>query len=124
MKAACFTSSRARTALVSTLRVDTILVVHRWRRTDKSMSNLTNSSAPRVTITNVAIFGSGGFQGDTATYPIQTIYTATLFKDKHQIKVGGDYLYSHLRWAFFSALTGKYNFASLANFQRGLYSTY
>jgi hypothetical protein len=89
-----------------------------------NVGNLTNSSAPRVTITNVAIFGSGGFQGDTATYPIQTIYTATLFKDKHQIKVGGDYLYSHLRWAFFSALTGKYNFASLANFQRGLYSTY
>jgi hypothetical protein len=89
-----------------------------------NIGDLTNSSPPRVTITNVAVFGSAGFQGDTATYPIQSIYSWTTFKNRHQIKVGGDYLYSHLRWAFYSGYTGKYNFSSLANFLAGNYSTY
>ena len=89
-----------------------------------NIGDLTNSSPPRVTITNVATFGSAGFQGDTATYPIQSIYSWTRFKDRHQIKIGGDYLYSHLRWAFYSGYTGKYNFSSLANFLAGNYSTY
>ena len=91
---------------------------------DINRGDLTNSSPPRVTITNAAVFGSAGFQGDTATYPIQTIYSWTTFKDRHQIKIGGDYLYSHLRWAFYSGYTGKYNFSSMANFLSGNYSTY
>lgn len=89
-----------------------------------NIGNLTNSSPPRVTITNVATFGAEGFQGDTATYPIQSIYTGTMFKDSHQIKFGVDYLVSHLRWAFYSSLNGKYNFSSMANFLAGNYSTY
>ncbi|MGH9347099.1 MAG: TonB-dependent receptor [Vicinamibacterales bacterium] len=89
-----------------------------------NLGNMSNASPPRVSIANVATFGSQGFQGDNMTHPIHGIYGATFFTDKHQIKAGVDYLFAHQEWAFYSSLRGSYSFASLANFLAGRYNTF
>jgi hypothetical protein len=89
-----------------------------------NQGDMNNASPPRVSISNVATFGSQGFQGDTATYPTQFIYTTSLFADNHEIKTGVDYLYSDLEWIFYSTYIGRYSFSSLPNFRDGRYTQY
>jgi carboxypeptidase family protein len=80
---------------------------------------------PAVSIAGVANFGTStssptGRDADVA----QAIDTFTLLRGSHLAKAGVDVLYNRVAIAFPGALQGSYTFASLANFQRGIYSQY
>jgi hypothetical protein len=83
-----------------------------------------NSSPPRVTISNVAIFGSAALSNSIDTYPGQVLYTSTHFAGSHTLKFGADYMAAYYDYNLFSPLTGNYSFSSLANFQRAAYTQY
>src|SRR6185436_2325415 len=51
-----------------------------------------NSSPPRVTIANTAIFGSAALSNKIKTYPAQVLYTSTRFAGTHTMKFGADYM--------------------------------
>ena len=84
----------------------------------------TSASPPTVRITSTANFGTATLANHIKTYPVQAIYTSSIFKDAHTVKFGVDYMYAHYDYNQFSPLRGLYSFSSLANFQRGAYSTY
>jgi hypothetical protein len=84
----------------------------------------TSASPPSVRITSAVNFGSATLANHIKTYPVQAIYTSSIFKDAHTVKFGVDYMYAHYDYNQYSPLRGQYSFSSLANFQRGLYSTY
>jgi hypothetical protein len=83
-----------------------------------------NSSPPRVTISNTAIFGSAALSNKIQTYPAQVLYTSTRFAGTHTMKFGADYMAAYYDYNLFSPLTGAYSFSSLTNFQRGVYTQY
>ncbi len=83
-----------------------------------------NASPPRVTITSVASFGSATLQNHIKTYPVQAIYTSSLFLNSHTVKFGADYMYAYYDYNQFNPLRGAYAFSSLANFLRGAYTSY
>jgi hypothetical protein len=83
-----------------------------------------NSSPPRVTVTNTAIFGSAALSNSIDTYPGQVLYTSTRFAGDHTMKFGADYMAAYYDYNLFSPLAGAYSFSSLANFQRGVYTQY
>jgi hypothetical protein len=83
-----------------------------------------NASPPRVTITSVANFGSATIQNHIKTYPVQAIYTSSLFMNRHTVKFGVDYMYAYYDYNQFNPLRGAYAFSSLANYQRGVYTSY
>lgn len=89
-----------------------------------NLSSQSNAAPPRVTITNVAIFGSAALNNSIDTYPGQVLYTSTRFAGRHTLKFGADYMAAYYDYTLFSPLTGSYSFSSLANFQRGTYSQY
>jgi hypothetical protein len=83
------------------------------------------SSAPTVSITNTATFGGGAVTLSQFTKPVQMVYSATVSKNAHAIKVGVDGMFVNFVYARFTGpQTGSYAFSSLANYQRGVYSTY
>jgi hypothetical protein len=84
----------------------------------------TNSSPPRVTVANTAIFGSAALSNSIDTYPGQVLYTSTRFAGQHTLKFGADYMAAYYDYTLYSPLTGAYSFSSLANFQRGAYTQY
>jgi hypothetical protein len=81
-------------------------------------------SPPRVNITGVASFGSAGLDNYFNTYPVQGIYTSTLFTDRHSVKFGADYLYGPVDYERYDPLLGTYSFPSLQAYQTGAYSQY
>ncbi|MGH9350383.1 MAG: TonB-dependent receptor [Vicinamibacterales bacterium] len=86
---------------------------------------LRDSGAPSVNITRVANFGSGRLQLEMMTRPWHVIYSSTISKSNHAIKFGVDGMFVdfvYLRYA--GPATGSYNFASIAAFQQGRYTTY
>ena len=85
---------------------------------------LSNASPPQVSIASVATFGSVSLNNRIRTYPVQAIYTSSIFSDRHTVKFGADYMYAHYDYNQYNPLRGAYSFSSLANFQRGVYSTY
>jgi hypothetical protein len=83
-----------------------------------------NAAPPRVTISNVATFGSAALNNSIDTYPAQVLYTSTRFAGTHTVKFGADYMAAYYDYTLYSPLTGSYSFSSLANFQRGAYTQY
>lgn len=84
----------------------------------------TNASAPRVSISSVASFGSASLNNKINTYPTQALYSTTYFADKHTWKFGADYMTAYYDYTLYSPLTGSYTFTSLQNFLNGIYSQY
>jgi hypothetical protein len=79
---------------------------------------------PRVNITGVANFGSNGLDDYFNTFPVQAIYTSTIFTDKHAFKFGADYLYAPVDYERYDPLLGTYSFPSLEAYLDGRYSQY
>ena len=79
---------------------------------------------PRVNISGVAQFGSGGLVNYFNTYPVQAIYTSTIFADKHSFKFGADWLYAPVDYERYDPLVGTYSFGSLEAYQEGRYNTF
>ena len=82
------------------------------------------SSPPKVSITGVASFGSAGLDNYFNTYPVQGIYTSTLFTEKHAVKFGADWLYAPVNYERYDPMLGAYTFASLQAYQAGTYTQY
>ncbi|MBE3087845.1 MAG: TonB-dependent receptor [Chloroflexi bacterium] len=85
---------------------------------------LSNSSPPRVQISNVAQFGSVALNNVINTKPLQAIYTSTIFGAKHTWKFGADYMYAPYEYLRYSPFRGAYSFSSLSNYVKGVYSTF
>jgi hypothetical protein len=83
-----------------------------------------NSSAPSVSIGGVANFGSVTLNNNINTYPVEAIYTSSVFATKHTIKFGADYYYAYYDYNQYNPLHGSYSFSSVANFIKGAYSQY
>src|SRR4051812_36090080 len=80
---------------------------------------------PAVTIAGVANFGvatSSPTGRDTDV--VQAVDTVTIQHGTHLVKTGVDVLYNRINILFPGALQGSYTFASLADFQRGVYAQY
>src|SRR5438034_7461809 len=59
------------------------------------------------------------------TKPVQTVYSSTISRNEHAIKFGVDGMFVDFVYVRYSGpQTGSYSFSSLANYQRGVYSTY
>jgi hypothetical protein len=82
------------------------------------------NSPPKVSITGVASFGSAGLDNYFNTYPVQGIYTSTIFTTKHAYKFGADWLYAPVHYERYDPLLGAYSFASLQAYQAGVYTQY
>jgi hypothetical protein len=89
-----------------------------------NVGNLGPTSAPRVTITNVAIFGSGRLNNHIFTYPVQVLYSSSVFAEKHSIKFGADVMYSKFDYSLYSNLVGAYTFRNLGEYLQGQYASY
>ncbi len=85
---------------------------------------LSNSSPPRVNISSVASFGPVSVNDRELNHPIQTIYTSTVFADKHSFKFGADYQWSFFDYTLWQPLVGTYTFSSMPNFQAGRYTQF
>jgi Carboxypeptidase regulatory-like domain/TonB dependent receptor-like, beta-barrel len=80
---------------------------------------------PAVNISGVASWGTATFSPTGRRLDvIQAVDTMTFQRGDHLVKAGGDLLYNRVRIDFPGALQGVYNFTSLANFDRGVYSTF
>jgi hypothetical protein len=82
------------------------------------------SSPPKVDISGVARFGSAGLDNYFNTYPVQAIYTSTMFSNRHAVKFGADWLYAPVHYERYDPLLGSYSFASLQAYLAGNYSQY
>jgi hypothetical protein len=86
---------------------------------------LRNQNTPTVSITNTATFGGGAVTLAMHTKPIQVVYASTFSKKDHAIKFGVDGMFVDFVYIRYTGpQTGSYSFSSLANYQRGVYSTY
>jgi hypothetical protein len=80
---------------------------------------------PSVSITNTASFGGGAITLSQYTKPVQTVYSSTISRNQHAIKFGVDGMFVNFVYVRYTGpQTGSYAFSSLANYQRGVYSTY
>jgi hypothetical protein len=84
----------------------------------------TSANPPRVIISSVAAFGPSAISDEEKNYPVQAIYTSTLFAKKHTIKFGADYMYAFFDYSIYWGLNATYSFSSLANYLKGAYSQY
>ena len=74
----------------------------------------TPTSPPKVSVTGVASFGSGGLIDKFDSDPVQAIYTSTIFADRHAYKFGADWLYSPVNYERYDPLVGSYGFSVAA----------
>lgn len=89
-----------------------------------NLENQSQGSPPRVTVTSAAIFGSAATNSSLTTRPVQVLYSLTVFRNKHHLKFGTDYMYSHVDLDNHGRLKGNYTFASLDSYLAGNYATY
>jgi outer membrane receptor protein involved in Fe transport len=86
---------------------------------------LRSSQTSTVSITNTATFGGGAVTLAMRTKPVQAVYASTISKHEHSIKFGVDGMFVDFVYIRYTGpQTGSYSFSSLANYQRGIYSTY
>jgi hypothetical protein len=82
-------------------------------------------AGPAVNISGVASFGTGTSSPTARNLDVfEVVDTITLQRGTHVLKAGADLLHNRVSITFPGALQGVYTFQSLANFQRGQYSTY
>ena len=80
---------------------------------------------PAVNISGVASWGTATFSPTGRLLNVlEAVDTLTLQRGDHLLKAGADVLYNRVTIDFPGALQGVYAFTSLANFQRGIYSTF
>jgi hypothetical protein len=80
---------------------------------------------PAVNISGVASFGTSTSSPTGRDLNVfQVVDTVTMQRGEHLVKGGVDVLYNRVNITFPGALQGVYTFTNLANFQRGIYSTY
>ncbi|HYU78331.1 MAG TPA: TonB-dependent receptor [Vicinamibacterales bacterium] len=83
------------------------------------------SVKPTVSITNTATFGGGTVTLAMHTKPVQAVYSLTMSKKTHAVKFGVDGMFVDFVYIRFTGpQTASYNFSSLDNYLRGVYSTY
>lgn len=86
---------------------------------------LRTSLVPTVAITNTATFGGGTVTLAQITKPTQAVYSSTISKENHALKFGVDGMFVDFVYIRYTGpSTASYSFSSLANYQRGIYSTY
>ena len=80
---------------------------------------------PAVNINGVASWGTATFSPTARVLDVfEAVDTVTFQRGDHLVKTGGNLLYNRVNIVFPGALQGVYTFTSLANFQRGAYSTF
>ncbi len=80
---------------------------------------------PAVNVSGVASWGTATFSPTARVLDVvQAVDTVTFQRGDHLVKAGGDLLYNRVRIDFPGALQGVYAFTSLANVERGTYSTF
>ncbi len=80
---------------------------------------------PAVSITNAASFGTAS-GSPTGRYDrlYEVVDNLSHQIGPHSVRVGADFLFNDLTITFPMSNRGSYSFSSLANFQKGIYSTY
>jgi Carboxypeptidase regulatory-like domain/TonB dependent receptor len=80
---------------------------------------------PAVNINGVAAFGTATSSPTARDLDVfQGVDTLTVQRGAHLLKAGADFLNNRVTIVFPGAVQGVYTFQSLANFERGAYSTY
>ena len=81
-------------------------------------------TVPRVTVTNVANFGSSNIKNEQFTRPVQVIYASSVFANQHSVKFGADVMDTRYEYYLYGNLAGTYTFQNLASFEAGRYSNF
>ncbi len=119
--------------LDQTVAVSNIYTINS-RTVNETRGQFTNSNlkapvvdqvGPAVSITNAATFGTAS-GSPTGRYDrlYEVVDNLSRQIGAHSVRVGADFLYNDLTITFPMSNRGSYSFSSLANFQKGIYSTY
>jgi len=119
--------------LDQTVAVSNIYTINS-RTVNETRGQFTNSNllapvvdqvGPAVSITNAATFGTAS-GSPTGRYDrlYEVVDNVSRQIGPHSVRVGGDFLFNDLTITFPMSNRGSYSFSSLANFQKGIYSTY
>jgi hypothetical protein len=115
----------AAATMLSTFAADTINEMRVQYTRSRLDAPANDPIGPAVNISGVANFGTAtssptGRGADV----LQAVDTMTLQRGAHLVKAGADVLYNRMNIVFPGPLQGVYTFASLSNFQRGVYSQF
>ncbi len=121
------------TDLDQTVAVSNIYTINS-RTVNETRGQFTNSNllapvvdqvGPAVSITNAASFGTAS-GSPTGRYDrlYEVVDNLSRQAGPHSLRVGADFLFNDLTITFPMSNRGSYSFTSLANFQKGIYSTY
>ncbi len=119
--------------LDQTVAVSNIYTINS-RTVNETRGQFTNSNllapvvdqvGPAVSITNAATFGTAS-GSPTGRYDrlYEVVDNLSHQIGPHSVRVGADFLFNDLSITFPMSNRGSYSFSSLANFQKGIYSTY
>jgi outer membrane receptor protein involved in Fe transport len=89
------------------------------------LAPVVDTTGPAVSISNAATFGTAS-GSPTGRYDrlYEVVDNLSRQIGPHSVRVGADFLYNDLTITFPMSNRGSYSFSSLANFQKGIYSTY
>jgi hypothetical protein len=89
------------------------------------LAPVVDTTGPAVSITNAATFGTAS-GSPTGRYDrlYEVVDNLSRQVGAHSLRVGADFLFNDLTITFPMSNRGSYSFSSLANFQKGIYSTY
>ena len=89
------------------------------------LASVVDQVGPAVSITNAATFGTAS-GSPTGRYDrlYEVVDNLSRQIGAHSVRVGADFLFNDLTITFPMSNRGSYSFSSLANFQKGIYSTY
>jgi hypothetical protein len=121
------------TDLDQTIAVSNIYTINA-KTVNETRGQFTNSNllapvvdqvGPAVSITNAATFGTAS-GSPTGRYDrlYEAVDNLSHQAGPHAIRVGADFLFNDLSITFPMSNRGSYSFSSLANFQKGIYTTY
>ncbi len=121
------------TDLDQTVAVSNIYTINS-RTVNETRGQFTNSNllapvvdqvGPAVSITSTATFGTAS-GSPTGRYDrlFEVVDNLSRQIGPHSVRVGADFLFNDLTITFPMSNRGSYSFSSLANFQKGIYSTY
>jgi len=89
------------------------------------LAPVVDQTGPAVSITNAATFGTAS-GSPTGRYDrlYEIVDNVSHQVGAHSLRVGADFLFNDLTITFPMSNRGSYSFSTLANFQKGIYSTY
>jgi hypothetical protein len=89
------------------------------------LAPVVDNTGPAVSITNAASFGTAsGSPVGRYDRLYEVVDNLSRQIGPHSLRVGADFLFNDLTITFPMSNRGSYSFSSLANFQKGIYSTY